>query len=134
MLFWKITTISRRRQKITHSTLSRKNAINKIVIFEEKRNANIQQFFHWYYYWYCYVVDDIPTTTRSFESYVQKTNKTMKNEPITLNELKDGFFFLKNSHRRCSLKKVFLKISQYSQENTYVGFCFYCRPEGLQLY
>ena len=36
--------------------------------------------------------DDIPTTTRSFESYVQNTNETIKEEPITINELKDAFF------------------------------------------
>ena len=28
------------------------------------------------------------------------------------------------SHRRCSIKKFFLKISQYSQENNYVGVSF----------
>ena len=36
--------------------------------------------------------EDIPTATRSFESYVQETNETTKNEPITINELKDAFF------------------------------------------
>ena len=30
----------------------------------------------------------------------------------------------KNSHRSCSLKKLFLKISQYSQENTCIGVFF----------
>ena len=30
----------------------------------------------------------------------------------------------KSSHRRSSTKKVFLKISQYSQENTFVGVSF----------
>ena len=29
---------------------------------------------------------------RSFESYVQNTNGTIKEEPITINELKDTFF------------------------------------------
>ena len=38
--------------------------------------------------------------------------------------------------KRCSVKKVFLKISQNSQENTCVGVSFqeYSRPSGLQLY
>ena len=38
--------------------------------------------------------------------------------------------------RRCSSKQVFLKISQYSQENTCVGvsFEYNCRPPALQLY
>ena len=35
-------------------------------------------------------------------------------------QLKHMFSF-KSSHRRCSVKKVFLKISQISQENTCVG-------------
>ena len=30
----------------------------------------------------------------------------------------------RSSHRRFSMKKLFLKISQYSQENTDVGFSF----------
>ena len=38
------------------------------------------------------LVDDIPTATRSFESYVQNTNETIKEEPITINELKKSFF------------------------------------------
>ena len=32
-----------------------------------------------------------------------------------------NMFTFKNSHPRCSVKKVFLKISQISQENTCVG-------------
>ena len=40
------------------------------------------------------VADDSPTTTRSVESYAQKTNETTKDEPITINELKDAFFSL----------------------------------------
>ena len=31
-------------------------------------------------------------TTRSFESYVQNTNETIKEEPITINELKHALF------------------------------------------
>ena len=33
--------------------------------------------------------------TRSFESYVQKTNETIKDESVTTDELKDAFFLLK---------------------------------------
>ena len=38
------------------------------------------------------LANDIQTAARFFESYVQKTNKTTKNESITINELKDTFF------------------------------------------
>ena len=31
---------------------------------------------------------------------------------------------VRNNHHRCSMKKLFLKISQYSQENTFVGVSF----------
>ena len=37
------------------------------------------------------LADGIPTTTRSFKSYVQNTNETIKDEPITINELKEAF-------------------------------------------
>ena len=38
--------------------------------------------------------------------------------------------YVTRSHRSCSVKKVFLKISQISQENTRVGVFFYyfCKP------
>ena len=38
------------------------------------------------------LANDIQTAARFFESYVQKTNETTKNESITINELKDTFF------------------------------------------
>ena len=34
------------------------------------------------------------------------------------------YLMSRSSHRRCSVKKVFLKVSQYSQENTSVGVSF----------
>ena len=34
------------------------------------------------------------------------------------------FFLVRSSHRRCSIKKVFLEFSLYSQENTCVESCF----------
>ena len=33
-------------------------------------------------------------------------------------------YTVRSSHQRCSIKKLFLKISQYSQENTYVEVSF----------
>ena len=40
-------------------------------------------------------------------------------------------FSFKSSHRRCSVKKVFLKISQISKENTCVEV-FFNKVAGLQ--
>ena len=39
------------------------------------------------------LANDIPTVTRSFENYVQNTNETTREDPITINELKDAPFF-----------------------------------------
>ena len=36
--------------------------------------------------------------------------------------------------KRCSSKEMFLKFSQYSQENACPGVSFGVRPEGLELY
>ena len=43
---------------------------------------------------------------------------------------------MRSSHRRCSIKKLFLKISQYSQENTCVQVSSEsrCGASGRQLY
>ena len=56
-----------------------------------------------------------------------------------MNVLQTGYL-LKSSRQTCSVKKVFLKISQNSQENTCARVSIYlsCRPKvadlGLQLY
>ena len=43
---------------------------------------------------------------------------------------------VKSTHRRCSIKKVFLKISQNSQGNTCarISFLIKLQESGLQLY
>ena len=64
--------------------------VNKNVIFEENHVANA---FNNFFFNFCpKLVDDIPTATRSFESYVQNTNEAIKEERITINELKKSFF------------------------------------------
>ena len=42
----------------------------------------------------------IPTASRTFESFLNKINTTMLADPITINELKEAFFFLKNKQKR----------------------------------
>ena len=68
----------------------RHERVNKNVIFEEKHIANA--FNNSFITMRPKLADDIPMATRSFESYVQNTNETIKEEPITINELKDTFF------------------------------------------
>ena len=64
--------------------------VNKNIIFEEKDIANA--FNNFFINVGPKLADDIPTATRSFESYVQNTNETIKEKPITINELKDALF------------------------------------------
>ena len=58
------------RSRLIHSTLPRKIVINKNVIFEDKRIANA--FNNHFINIGPKLADDIPTSTTSFESYVQK--------------------------------------------------------------
>ena len=80
------------KSKLIYSTFPRKTVINKNVIYEERRIANA--FNNFFINIGPKLADDIPTATRSFESYIQNTNET-KEEPITINGLKDAFFSLK---------------------------------------
>ena len=59
--------------------------------------------------------------------YIQNTQKWS----MVTNYLQNGQFFklitktfIRSSHKRRSIKKLFLKVSQYSQENTFVGVSF----------
>ena len=78
------------KSKLIHSNLPRKIVINNNSIFEEKQIANA--FNNFFINIGSKLADDIPTSTRSFESCVQNTNGTIKEVPITINELKDAFF------------------------------------------
>ena len=42
----------------------------------------------------------IPTASRKFESFLNKIDTTMPVDPITINELKETFFFLINKQKR----------------------------------
>ena len=87
---WQIMKEVIGKSKLIHSTLPRKIIINKNAIFEEKHIENA--FNNVFTNIGPKLADDISTATRSFESYVQNTNETIKEEPITINELKDAFF------------------------------------------
>ena len=91
---WRIMTEVIGKSKLIPSTLPRKIVINRNVIFEEKHIANT--FNNFFINIGSKLADDIPTATRSFESYVQNTNETMKEGPITSNELKDAIFSPQN--------------------------------------
>ena len=77
------------KSKLFHSTLPRKIAINKNVIIEGKHIA--KAFSNFFIKIGLKLTDDIPTATRSFKSYVQNTNETIKEKPITINEQNDAF-------------------------------------------
>ena len=86
---WRIMKKVIGKSKFIYSNLPRKIVINKNVIFEEKQIANV--FNNFFINIGPKLADDIPTSTRSFKSYVQNTNETIKEEQITINELKDAF-------------------------------------------
>ena len=65
--------------KLVHSTLPHKTVINKNVVPDEKRIANA--FKNFFINIGPKLADYIPTATICFESYVQKTNETIKDEP-----------------------------------------------------
>ena len=78
------------KSKLFHSTLPCKIVINKNVLIEGKHIANA--FRNFFINIGLKLANNIPTATRSFKSYVQNTNETIKEKPITINELKDAFF------------------------------------------
>ena len=87
---WRIMKEVIGKSKLIHSTLPRKIIINKNVIFEEKHIANA--FNNFFINIGPKLADDIPTATRSFESYVQNTNQTITEKSVTINQLKSAFF------------------------------------------
>ena len=93
-----IKEVIRNLSKLIHSILLRKIVINKNLIFEEKHIANAA-FNNFFINIRPKLADHIPTATRSFESYNQNTNKTIKEEPITMNDLKDAFFSVRINER-----------------------------------
>ena len=64
--------------------------IEKNVISDEKQTAN--SFNNFFINVGPKLANDIATATKSCQSYFQKTNETLKGEPITINELRDAFF------------------------------------------
>ena len=52
------------------------------------------------------------------------TVKTLKRSQLTLLRYHLALVRLRSSHLRCSIKKLFLKISQFSQESTCVRVSF----------
>ena len=76
-----------------HLALLRKIFINKNDIFEEKRIANNNLVINIG----LNMADDIPMAKKSSQSYLHKTNETIKDQPIAINELKDVFFSLKKN-------------------------------------
>ena len=90
---WRILKEVIRKSELIHSNLPRKIVIKVNVIFDEKRIANA--FNNVFINIGPNLAATIPTATKSFKNYVQKTKETIKDEPITVNELNNTVFFLK---------------------------------------
>ena len=54
--------------------------------------------------------------------YLQQLKKPLLQS--TKDTLTETAILFRRSHQRCSIKKMFLKVLQYSQENTCVGVSF----------
>ena len=75
---------------------------------------------------------DLPT---KFKSTIKSELLELENRVLLLAILRHYSLLYRSSHRRCSLKKVFLKISRNSQENTCarVSFLIKLHTFGLRL-
>ena len=85
-----------------------------------------------FFYGYCLIT--ILSACR-WSPWYQVQSKTAGTEILLISERLESNF-TRGSHRRSSIKKMFLKISQYSQENTCarVSFSLKLQASGLKLY
>ena len=77
--------------KIKKSSLPFKIVIDKTDILGEKNIAN--EFNNFFTDIDLKLAKKIPESTQPFESYVKKVNSEMENKFLSINELKDAFFF-----------------------------------------
>ena len=71
--------------------------------------------------------------TREVQSHLTHPLNYATETDVVLTLLLPGVLF-RSSHRSCFMKKILLKISQNSQENTFVGVCFYYSSRQCPLY
>ena len=84
------------KAKLLHTShLPQKITANKINLFDKTKVASeLNKFFA---NKAIELASKIPAAKTTFETYVETVNSTMDSNPLSINELKDAFFFLKTN-------------------------------------
>ena len=84
------------KAKLLHTShLPQKITVNKINLFDKTKVASeLNKFFA---NKVIELASKIPAPKTTFETYVETVNSTMDSNPLSINELKDAFFFLKTN-------------------------------------
>ena len=84
------------KAKLLHTShLPQKITVNKINSFDKTKVASeLNKFFA---NKAIELASKIPAAKTTFETYVETVNSTMDSNPLSINELKDAFFFLKTN-------------------------------------
>ena len=84
------------KAKLLHTShLPQKITLNKINLFDKTKVASeLNKFFA---NKAIELASKIPAAKTTFETYVETVNSTMDSNPLSINELKDAFFFLKTN-------------------------------------
>ena len=81
------------KSKIRSTNLPRKLIINKTNVYNKHKRANAFNDF------FTNIgqkeASQIPKSSKTFETYINKVNVIMGSKPLSMNELKGGFFWLK---------------------------------------
>ena len=75
------------------STLPTKITVNKTDIFDIKKIAD--EFNKFFTNIGTDLANKIPNASKRFDFYITKVNTSMESQPLSINELKDAFFYLK---------------------------------------
>ena len=84
-----------RKNKAQSSNLPRRITVNEINIFDERKIAN--EFNTFFSNIRSKLASTIPNASTNFESYRSKPNSIMETKQLSMNELKNGVFLLKNN-------------------------------------
>ena len=86
-----------RKIKLKSSNLPRKITLNEVDIFDEHKTAI--EFNAFFTNIWSKLASKIPNASTTFESYINKPDFIMETKQLSMNELKDAFFSLKNNRR-----------------------------------
>ena len=89
---WEVMKEIIRKAKLQHTShLPQKITVNKINLFDKTKSTN--EFSKFFANIRIELVSKIPNAKTTFETYVETVNSTMQSNPLSINELKDAFFF-----------------------------------------